>query len=112
MRDDRTGKGRYDLISPFFLQRLAVHLERGARKYRARNWEQGMPLSRYFDSAMRHAEQILVGDTSEDHAAAWAFNVMAFIHTQTMIRAGKLPPELDDMPDYTVKRDGEASCTG
>ena len=97
VRDTRDGKGRYDLISPIALRRLAKHYENGAKKYGDRNWEQGQPLSRYLDSAMRHTCAILHGMTDEDHAAAVMWNMAAYIHTQELIRAGALPADLDDM---------------
>ncbi|NIV32844.1 MAG: hypothetical protein GWN58_26380, partial [Anaerolineae bacterium] len=59
-RDMRAGKGRYDLISPFALWRLAVHFENGAAKYGMRNWEKGIPLHCYLDSAMRHITRWLM----------------------------------------------------
>lgn len=37
VRDQRTGKGRFDLISPIALRRLAVIYEKGAIKYESRN---------------------------------------------------------------------------
>ena len=36
-RDRQGGKGRYDLISPYAVERLAIILERGAKKYNERN---------------------------------------------------------------------------
>jgi hypothetical protein len=97
-RDTRDGKGRFDLISPVFLKRLAKHCENGATKYGDRNWEKGQPLSRYLDSASRHINNFLEGDRSEDHLAAVAWNIMGIIHTQEMIARGHLPKELDDLP--------------
>ena len=52
IREPSTGKGRYDLVSPFAMRRLAQHYENGAQKYADRNWEKGMPFSRYVDSAV------------------------------------------------------------
>jgi hypothetical protein len=43
MREPSTGKGAYELISPFALERIAVWYEIGARKYADRNWEKGIP---------------------------------------------------------------------
>lgn len=100
-RDNRVGKGRYDLLSPVTLKRLAIHMENGARKYEARNWEKGQPLCTYFDSAVRHLYSHLEGDRSEDHLAAALWNVGAMIHTEEMIERGLLPAELDDRPCYT-----------
>lgn len=97
-RDTREGKGRFDLISPIALKRLAQHYENGSRKYGDRNWEKGQPLSRYLDSALRHLNNILAGDVSEDHFSACSWNCFAIIHTQELIRLGLLPKELDDLP--------------
>lgn len=96
-RDSRDGKGRFDLISPIALKRLAIHYENGAKRYSPRNWEKGQPLGRYLDSAMRHLNCYQAGSRDEDHLAAVAWNAFAFIHTEQLIRDGKLPKELDDI---------------
>lgn len=98
VRDTRTGKGRYDLLSTIAIRRIAQHYENGAVKYQDRNWEKGQPLSRYMDSALRHLFRFLGGERDEDHLAAAAWNVMAIIHTEEMVKRGKLPKELNDMP--------------
>ena len=59
VREPSEGKGRYDLLSPFATRRLAKWYELGAQKYAPRNWERGMPFSRYIDSAKRHIEKDL-----------------------------------------------------
>ncbi len=100
VRDVGTDKGAYELISPIFLRRLAIHLERGAKKYAARNWEQGMPMGRTMQSLIRHAFQYLAGDRTEDHLAAIACNIQFLIHYEEAIAAGVLPPQLNDLPDY------------
>jgi len=97
-REPCVGKGSFELISPFFLEELAIVLEKGAAKYDARNWEKGMPLSRYMNSALRHLNQELMGLTNENHMAQAAFNIMAYIHTRKMIQ------NFDDMPKYNQKR--------
>jgi hypothetical protein len=107
VRDVRTGKGRYDLLSPLALRRLAQHTENGATKYGDRNWEKGQPLSVYMDSMIRHAYNVLEGKKDEDHAAAMMWNAMAFIHTQEAIERGILPRELNDLNDYTSSETGE-----
>jgi hypothetical protein len=96
VRDQRTGKGRYDLISPLALRRLAQLYERGAVKYEARNWEQGAPFCRFLDSAARHLQQYMAGERTEDHLAAVAWNVFAIMHFEEVGRAA----ELDDRPKY------------
>jgi hypothetical protein len=97
VRDRQKGKGRYDLLSTVGIRRLALHYEYGSFKYSARNWEKGMPLSWFIDSALRHLFSYLDGDRSEDHMAAAAWNACGFMHIEQRIREGKLPKELDDM---------------
>ena len=97
-RDTRERKGRYDLLSPLALRRLALVMERGAAKYGDRNWEKGQPMSRYLDSALRHTFMFLAGDRREDHLAQAEWNLHAAIHTEELVSRGELPAELYDMP--------------
>ena len=97
-RNDPTGKGRYDLISAAALHRLALVYERGAARHGDRNWENGIPVSRFLDSAIRHLVQFAGGLRDEDHLAQAAWNVFALIHTEEKIANGELPAELDDLP--------------
>jgi hypothetical protein len=80
------------------LQRLAVVYERGALKYGVRNWEKGQPVSRYFDSAVRHLVQAYGGMRDEDHLGQGLWNVVGILHTLNWVREGRYPPELDDFP--------------
>jgi hypothetical protein len=98
VRDARVGKGRFDLFSPFALQRIAMIFEKGAIKYEDRNWEKGSPFSRTLDSAIRHIMQYMMGMEDEDHLAQAAWNIMAIMHLQ------KTMPELDDMPHYLKEK--------
>jgi hypothetical protein len=100
VRDIQKGKGRYDLISPVFMRRLAVHTEGGAAKYGERNWEKGIPNSRYFDSAVRHLINYQAGFRDEDHLAAAAWNIMCIIHNEEQIKKKLLSDNLSDMPTY------------
>lgn len=102
IREPSTGKGRYDLISPFATRRLAKWMELGAEKYSSRNWEKGMPYSRYVDSAKRHLDKFVMGMEDEDHLAAVAFNIFAIMHHQELGQ-----DELDDMPHYDCKYEHE-----
>lgn len=95
IREPTDGKGRFDLISPFALMRLAKHYEAGAKKYAPRNWEKGIPFSRYLDSAMRHLNKYLMGMNDEDHLAAAAWNIIAIMHHEEL---GQW--DLDDLPHY------------
>jgi len=100
VRDVRSGKGRYDLLPYFVLDRDAKHYEAGAVKYANHNWEKGQPFSRALDSALRHIFTYLRGGRSEDHLAAARFNLACVMHYEEMISRGLLPRELNDLPPY------------
>lgn len=102
IREPSIGKGRYDLVSPFAMRRLAQHYERGSLKYSDRNWEKGMPFSRYIDSAKRHLDKFVMGMTDEDHLAAAVWNLFAIMHHQELGQ-----DELDDMPHYNCTYEHE-----
>lgn len=99
-RDTQEGKGRYDLISPSALKRLAGVYQRGADKYGERDWEQGMPIGRCLDSALRHIYQYIEGRRDEDHLAQAMWNVAGAIHVEEMIERNVLPARLNDMPNH------------
>jgi len=105
VRDLGEGKGRYDLISPLALKRLALVHEKGAIKYGDHNWEKGIPIKRCLESGIRHAYQYLEGLRDEDHLAQAMWNFAAAIHIEEMIKRGRLPGELDDLPDYLPKQE-------
>ena len=105
-RDTREEKGRYDLLSPLALRRIATIYERGASKYGDRNWEKGQPIMRYLDSALRHIFSHIEGLRDEDHLAQGAWNLIGALHTEEAISRAILPPELDDRPDFTKARRG------
>lgn len=81
---------------PTLMLTVAKHFENGALKYGERNWEKGIPTSRYIDSAVRHLMKDLAGETDEDHAAAFVWNCMCAAWTMAHM------PEMDD---YTQKCD-------
>lgn len=99
-RDIAVGKGKYVFIPPLPLKRLAAVYERGAAHHGDRNWEQGFPMSRALDSAIRHIYQYIEGLRDEDHLAQAAWNLFAAMHFEEMIERGHLPKELNDLPDY------------
>jgi hypothetical protein len=96
IRQNKTGKGRYDLLPLEGMRALAMHYERGAAAHGDRNWELGQPLSVFKNSLTRHACQVAYA-FDEDHAAAVAWNAFGYITTMERIRAGLLPIELDDL---------------
>ncbi len=109
-RDNRAGKGRYDLLPAFALKRDALLYEKGAEKYTARNWERGQSFSWCLDSALRHIHQYAQGDRVEDHLAAARFHLASLMHYEEMIRRGLLPADLDDLPTYTPRGGGSIPC--
>jgi len=92
VRDTQENKGRYDLITPIGMRRVAIHYERGAQKYDERNWEKGIPASRCFSSAKRHLDKWLMGMDDEDHLAAAVWNILAIMHFEEVL------PEMIDRP--------------
>lgn len=60
---------------------LAIHFEEGCKKYGERNWEKGIPVDRYIDSAVRHYLKYLRGDTDERHDRALVWNICCLIWT-------------------------------
>jgi hypothetical protein len=74
------------------LRRLAGVYERGAKNHGDRNWEKVMPLSRLYNSAMRHTLQAMAGQTDEDHLGQAIWNLSAIIHFQEVGRT-----ELNDL---------------
>lgn len=63
------------------LLEVAKHMEEGAKKYGERNWEKGLPVSCFIDSAVRHYLKWRRGDEDERHDRAFCWNVMCCIWT-------------------------------
>ena len=55
------------------------HFEEGARKYGENNWQKGIPVNCYLDSAIRHYLKYHRGDTDEPHDRAFVWNIMCCI---------------------------------
>lgn len=91
------GKLPYDLIPPELLTSVAKVLDFGAKKYSARNWENGMDWSRVFAALMRHMWAWWGGEKKDpetgfshlEHAAC----CIAFLVAYEQRKAGK-----DDRP--------------
>jgi hypothetical protein len=98
VRDAQEGKGRMDLLPIRALFEVAKVFEAGAKKYAVRNWEKGIPLARYMDSALRHAMKHLRGDKDEPHLAMATWNLLCCLDTQMRIEEGLLPEVLNDLP--------------
>ena len=55
--------------------------EAGAEKYGANNWQLGMPVNRYLDSATRHYNKTIRGDIDEAHYRSFIWNVLCAMWT-------------------------------
>lgn len=60
---------------------VAKQFEGGAVKYGDRNWEKGIPVRCYIDSAIRHYLKYLRGDKDEPHDRAFCWNILCAIWT-------------------------------
>lgn len=98
-RDLSSGKGRFDLLPWQTIRALAIHYEMGANKYDERNWEKGIPVSRFVDSAMRHLAQFVDGeDDGENHLISALWNIASCYETILRIQQGRLPAGLYNLP--------------
>lgn len=61
------------------LLEVAKHFEEGAKKYGENNWQKGIPVHCYIDSAVRHYLKWLRGDKDENHDRAFVWNLMCCI---------------------------------
>ena len=69
---------------------VSMHFEEGAEKYGENNWQKGLPVKCYINSAVRHYLKWLRGDTDERHDRAFCWNILCAIWTC------KHKPELND----------------
>ena len=58
---------------------LAKHFEDGAKKYGENNWQRGLPVNCYLDSAIRHYLKWRRGDKDEPHDRAFVWNLVCCI---------------------------------
>ena len=73
------------------LLELAKHFEEGAKKYGEYNWQKGIPVHCYIDSAVRHYLKWQRGDKDEPHDRAFVWNLICCIWTI------ENKPELNDL---------------
>ena len=69
----------YNGSVPTMLLEVAKHFEDGAKKYGENNWQKGIPVHCYIDSAVRHYLKWLRGDKDEPHDRAFVWNLMCCI---------------------------------
>ena len=68
----------YNSEYTMFLE-VAKHFEEGAKKYGENNWQKGIPVHCYIDSAIRHYFKWRRGDKDEPHDRAFVWNLMCCI---------------------------------
>lgn len=79
--------------NPFTMMlEVAKHFEAGAKKYGEYNWQKGIPVHSYIDSAVRHYLKWLRGDEDEPHDSAFVWNILCCVWTV------KHKPEMMDIP--------------
>lgn len=73
------------------LLEVSHHYEDGLKKYGERNWEKGIPLHSFIDSAVRHYLKHRLGETDERHDRAFIWNILGAMWT------AENKPEMDDI---------------
>ena len=68
----------YSDVATMLLE-VSKHFEEGAKKYGENNWQKGLPVSCYVDSAIRHYLKFRRGDDDEPHDRAFVWNLMCCI---------------------------------
>lgn len=74
----RTAARMFTGLADMLLE-VAKHFEEGAKKYGENNWQKGLPVHCYIDSAVRHYLKRLRGDKDEPHDRAFVWNLMCCI---------------------------------
>ena len=85
---------RFDLVSPFALQRLAATYAEGARKFGDNNWRKGQPFSAVLNHILNHITLYLAGDKGTDHLAHAAWGLFALMEQE------ETKPEMNDLFDF------------
>jgi hypothetical protein len=102
-RNSAEGKGAYEGLPWFALDRDAKLYERGGKIHGPDNWLKGAPFGRTLQSVIRHISQYMRGDREEDHLAAARWGLAAIMTYEELISRGVLPASLDDLPKYERK---------
>ena len=102
-RSTEADRYRFDLIPQHGLRRIAETCRHGAEKYGDRNWEAGFPATVMLNHALNHLNLYLAGDSTEDHLAHAAWNLMALMDFET------IKPEMIDIPVRQPSNSQESS---
>lgn len=60
---------------------VSIHFEEGAKKYGEYNWQKGIPVQSYIDSAVRHYLKVHRHDEDENHKRAFVWNILCCVWT-------------------------------
>ena len=77
--------------TPTMLLEVSKHFEDGAKKYGERNWQKGITLHCYIDSAVRHYLKWYRGSNDERHDRAFCWNCLCAAWTMVQ------KPECNDL---------------
>lgn len=110
-RDISDGKGDMYSMPAAAILRVSRHYEEGAKKYTRHNYQKGIPVSSFMDSALRHIFKYLDGMDDEDHLSAAAFNILGAIQME------ERNPDMCDVDSRNGKRrfhyqEEKVDCTG
>ena len=103
---DTGGKGRCDLLPHSALLRVSRQMEGALADHEERNWERGIPMHSFLDSAMRHLFKYMDGWDDEDHLAAAATNVLMALWTEDHL------PDMQDIPSRVALSAGHEDSMG
>ena len=103
---DTGGKGRCDLLPHSALLRVSRQMEGALSEHEERNWERGIPMHSFLDSAMRHLFKYMDGWDDEDHLAAAATNVLMALWTEDHL------PDMQDIPARVALSAGHEDSMG
>lgn len=74
-------KEHMNVSNSTMLLEVSKHYEDGCKKYGERNWQKGIPICCYIDSAVRHYLKFIRGDMDEPHDRAFVWNILGAIWT-------------------------------
>lgn len=93
---------------PAMILEVSKQYEEGAEKYGEHNWEKGIPLHCYIDSAVRHFLKFIDGRDDEPHDRAFVWNILGALWTQA-----NMPKMIDlEFPQRLVTSSDTDSCPG
>lgn len=115
-RDARRGKGAFQWVpwdAMFLVSRIYEEGNLGRSKDGTgddRNWENGMPIQTFVQSAINHLSAYLAGDRSEAHLPQAAWNIINAIQTSIWVYMGWRPAELNRLVNHRGPYSTEPVC--